>query len=75
MTEINSFNQLFTEAKERGLFLDSLYQDAAGAFRATWRAGARIPGERGPQVERIHPFNAARDALLAMIDDEEDMFG
>jgi hypothetical protein len=72
MEEITSFNQLFAAAKERSVYLDSFYQDARGAFKASWRAGPRIPGDRrGPQVERVHPFNAARDALIALLNDAE----
>lgn len=73
MEEINSFNELFACAKERGAYLDSFYQDSRGAFKAAWRAGPHIPGDRrGPHVERIHPFNAARDALLALLGAETD---
>ena len=80
MEEITSFNAIFSVAKERGAYLDSFYQGAAGTFKASWRAGPRIPGNRGPHVERVHPFNAARDALLTLIetapaDAEEDLFG
>jgi hypothetical protein len=79
MEEMTSFNAVFAEAKQRGVYLDSFYQDSAGAFKASWRAGPRIPGDRrGPQVERVHPFNAARDALLALIETtpvEDDLFG
>ena len=79
--EINSFNELFACAKEHGAYLDSFYQDTDGQFAASWRAGPRIPGERRcPHAKRVHPFNAARDALLALIetapaDAEEDLFG
>ena len=69
--EITSFNELFSVAKERDAYLDSFYQDATGAFKASWRAGPRIPGSRGPHVERVPPFNAARDALLALLNDAE----
>lgn len=67
--EINSFNELFACAKEHGAYLDSFYQDADGQFAASWRAGPRIPGERRcPHAKRVHPFNAARDALLTLIE-------
>jgi hypothetical protein len=79
MEEITSFNALFSVAKERGAYLDSFYQDATGAFKASWRDGPGFTGSRGPHVERVHPFNAARDALLALLDDAEapanDLFG
>jgi hypothetical protein len=77
MDEINSFNEVFAVARERDLYLDSLYQDREGQFVAAWRAGARIPGERrGAPTRRLHPFNATRDALLTLLDEapEEDLF-
>jgi len=34
MDEINSFNEVFAVARERDLYLDSLYQDREGQFVA-----------------------------------------
>jgi hypothetical protein len=77
MIEINSFNELFACAKERDVRLDTLHQNAGGEFVAAWRATR--PHRLGPSLSRIHPFNAARDALLALIDEqpatEDELFG
>ena len=72
MEEMTSFNAVFAEAKTHNAYLDSFYQDADGQFAASWRAGPHILGaRRGAHVRRIHPYNAARDALLALINDAE----
>ena len=77
--EINSFNQLFAEARERRFLLTTLHQQNDGQFVANWRRGGAEP-RAGETVVRVHPFNAARDALLTLIetapaDAEEDLFG
>ncbi len=57
--EINSFNQLFAEARERRFLLTTLHQQNDGQFVANWRRGDAEP-RAGETVVRVHPFNAAR---------------
>ena len=74
--EISSFNELFAEARERGVQLDILHQNAVGEFVAVWRATR--PHKLGSSVEHPRPFDAARDAFVALIgksETAEDLFG
>ena len=74
--EISSFNELFAEARERGVHLDTLHQNAGGEFVEAWRATR--PHRLGPSIAHQRPFDAARDAFVALIsksETAEDLFG
>jgi hypothetical protein len=62
VTDIGSFNELFTQAKRRGLRLHTFCQGFDGLFQATWR----IDDPRfwvGPIARHERPFDAALNAF------------
>jgi SAM-dependent methyltransferase len=75
LSEIESFNQLFAEAKSAGIKLFSFHQLDNGDFVARWRRG---PDEVFEAVRHERPFDAARDAYLLALKPgaaAEDLFG
>lgn len=84
MTEITSFNHLFTEAARRGLRLNSFHQMPDGIFHANWRLdGAGKSGEPwfGPVATNAQPFLAAHhsyvmaDLQAPHVKTDADLFG
>lgn len=71
--EISSFNHLFAEAQERSIHLDTLHQNAGGEFVAAWRATR--PHRLGPSIAHQRPFDAARDAFVALLDEPKTFNG
>jgi hypothetical protein len=69
--ELNSFNEVFSEAARRKLLLNSFHQVDAFRWRANWRTAHH---DTKPQifyecVETDKPFTAIRDALLVAAGD------
>lgn len=70
MSEITSFNELFSEAARLRLHLNSFHQMPDGVFVANWRK--KLSGAHAqffPVVRSDKPFVAARDALLLAMGD------
>ncbi len=65
MIEINTFNELFPTAREHSARLGSLHQLADGRYVAQWLFDN--PPRGGPSVVHARPFDAARDAFLALL--------
>ena len=63
MDEITSFNQLFAEAKLRGLRMSSFMQLGDGRFSARWRVEGP-PRWDGPVAEHQKPFTALHNAFV-----------
>lgn len=60
MTEISSFNEIFSEARRLGLRLNSFCQLADGSFRANWIYGEKTFGF----AEHPLPFVALLNAFV-----------
>jgi hypothetical protein len=64
MTEIGSFNELFTEATRAGLLLQHLHQSPDGRWLAVWRRGSGPGATHYPAVTHERPFDAMLKAFI-----------
>lgn len=68
MIELNTFNEVFSLAKAKGLVLNSFNQMSDSRFRVNWKWVSKAGTPRFPDpVEHERPFDALRDALLVAL--------
>ncbi len=64
MTEIGSFNELFSEAARAELLLQQFHQTPDGRWLAIWRRGSGPAATRYPAATHERPFDALLKAFI-----------